>query len=79
MKVRVERDTDPRLGKGAAQDFAIVGTAHADNGDEDRVPTGLGQQPGRRTRQALIGQQAFHTVSSGCTLSSRLCAAYASA
>ena len=52
--------------------FWVVGTTHADFGDVKHVPSARAQQSGRRSRQTLIEQKAFHTGSRGCTLWSRI-------
>src|ERR1700733_409611 len=79
MEICVERDANARFGSGMLQDVDIISAAQSDLGHMDHVPANLNKQSGGRPRQALIEQQAFHTASSGCTLSSRFRAANSSA
>jgi hypothetical protein len=56
VEICIECDADAPLGSGLTQDIGIIGTAHADFGDVNHVPSMLPQQRSARAGQALIEQ-----------------------
>lgn len=79
VEIRIKCDADARLGPPPLQNGCIVGATHPDFRHMNHVPSAPLQQAGGGPRKTLIEQEAAHTGSRGCTLSSRFRAANSSA